>query len=200
MIVNILVFVLGVIVPYAIEQFTYSKKITASSASMPNAEGDVLQPYGWRILWDIAYFVVVVVAGYRIIVLNALSSISSGEWLGYCCFLGGIALRIWALNVIGVSYNSGIVIKQDHKIVQTGPYRILRHPLHLGTLLQIAGLAFFSPAWLKWPTVFVSLMLCLYLNRVEDKVHLQRLGLQYRSYYLKSWDLVDLIFWKSGLK
>jgi protein-S-isoprenylcysteine O-methyltransferase Ste14 len=200
MFVNILVFVLGVIAPYAFEQFTYSQKISIQSSTITNTEGDVLQSYGWRIIWDIAYFIVVLAAGYRIIVLGALSLLSTGEWFGYCCFLSGIALRIWALTEIGGSYNSGIVIKQDHKIVQTGPYRVLRHPLHLGTFLQIAGLAAFSPYWLKWPIVFVSLILCLYLNRVEDRTHLQRLGLPYKSYYLKSWDIVDLIYWKSGLK
>ena len=194
MIVHISYFILGIIVPFAIEQFAYSRLVPQNKQE-PQRTETVSQGYGWRLIWDVSYFLVLIGAAYRIIVLNL--PLVDWEWVGYFCFLSGVKLRIWALKELGKFYDPGIVIKADHQIVQRGPYRLLRHPLHLGTVLQITGLAFFSPIWLRLPAIVASLALCLYLNRTEDRAHSRQLGSEFQSYYLKTWDIVDLIFWKT---
>jgi len=192
MILRVFYFILAILVPYFIEQYAYSKFIPARNKETQNTE-NVSQSYGWRLIWDTAYFALFINALYRIILQTKPLSIM--EWLGYFCFLFGVALRIWSLKEIGRFYDPGIVVKADHQMINTGPYRVLRHPLHLGTVLQIAGLAGFAPIWLAFPAVLASLVLCLYLNRTEDNTHRQ-LGSAFESYYLKTWDLIDLIFWK----
>jgi len=191
-------FLLGILLPYVVEQYAYSKFIPSKN----NEEGEkvetVSQSYGWRFIWDVAYFMVFIGAAYRITI--SLTSLLAWEWLGYFFFLFGIGLRIWSLREIGRFYDPGIVVKSDHQMIRTGPYRLLRHPLHLGTLLQIGGLAFFSPVWLALPIALASLWLCLYLNRTEDLTHSQLLDSSFKSYYVQTWDLVDLIFWKGALK
>ena len=190
MIVNIFYFILGVLAPYAAEQVAYSKLIPAGGK-----EGkDVKQSYGWRIVWDASHFTMLISAGYRVIAMN--DPLSQREWLGYVCFLLGVALRIWSLKELGRFYDSGIALKADHQIVQSGPYRVLRHPLHIGTVLQIGGLAGFAPVWLGVPVVVASLAVCVYLNRTEDRTHAERFSSSFKSYYLETWDIVDLIFWK----
>ena len=192
MILRAFYFVLAIPIPYFVEQYAYSKFIPARNPAAPKNE-TISQSYGWRLIWDTAYFLLFINAVYRIIILSA--PLITLEWLGYFCFLFGIALRVWSLKEIGRFYDPGIVVKADHQMVQTGPYRILRHPLHLGTVLQIIGLAGFAPMWLAFPAVLASLALCLYLNRTEDRTHRQ-LGSAFEAYYLKTWDLIDLIFWK----
>jgi protein-S-isoprenylcysteine O-methyltransferase Ste14 len=194
MIPHIFYFVLGIIGPYIFEQYAYSKFIPGGHKQGKKDAETVSQSYGWRLIWDAAYFLLFIRAAYRIIVLIAPLSIL--EWLGYFCFLFGVLLRIWSLKEIGRFYNPGIVIKADHEMIHTGPYRILRHPLHMGTLLQIIGLACFAPIWLALPAMIASLWLCLYLNRTEDRTHSKMLGTAFHSYYLKTWDIIDLFFWK----
>jgi protein-S-isoprenylcysteine O-methyltransferase Ste14 len=190
---RIFYFSLAILIPYFAEQYAYSKFIPERNKETQHTE-TVSQSYGWRLIWDTAYFLLLINAVYRIVILNVPLSIF--EKFGYVCFLLGIALRIWSLKEIGRFYDPGIVVKADHQMIRTGPYHILRHPLHLGTLLQIIGLAGLAPKWLALPVVFASLLLCLYLNRTEDRTHRQQLGSAFESYYLKTWDLVDLIFWK----
>ena len=192
--VHVFSFILGILAPYFTEQYAYSRFIPVVNEQEAKNTETVLQGYGWRFIWDTAYLILFIGAGYRIIMLTA--SLSVWEWLGYFCFLSGVALRIWALREIGRFYDPGIAVKSDHQIIHTGPYRLLRHPLHLGTLLQISGLAFFSPVWLTLPALIASLLLCLYLNRTEDAIHSRLLGSSFEFYYLHTWDLVDLIFWK----
>lgn len=194
MIVNTIYFVLGILVPYAVEQYAYSKLIPVEK----KPGGEVLQGYGWRLVWDAAYFFVFVGAVFRIIFTDP--SLRGWEWLGYSSFLLGVLLRIWALRELGRFYDPGIMVKADHQVIQTGPYHILRHPLHLGTLMQIIGLSAFSPVWLALPAALASLTLCLYLNYTEDRFHARQLDSAFRPYYLQTWDIVDLIFWKSKLK
>ncbi len=195
MLVNIFYFVLGILMPYAAEQYSYARSVPQKNKQKAESAETSSQGYGWRLVWDASFFLMFVGAGYRIISPGA--PLSAWEWTGYFCFLLGVTLRIWALRELGQFYDPGIVIKTDHRMIHTGPYRILRHPLHLGTLLQITGLAGFSPIWLGLPAVFASLLLCLYLNRTEDRTHSQQLGSAFEAYYLKTWDIIDLIFWKS---
>ena len=190
MLTNILYFVLGILVPYAAEQYAYVKLMAPSDKKTNNSQG-----YGWRIIWDVAHFLMLVCVGYRIIVVN--DPLSQWEWLGYFGFLFGVILRILSLKELGGFYSTGFTIKEHHQIVQTGPYRFLRHPLQLGTLLQICGMACFAPFWLGIPAVAISLALGLYSNRIEDRLHAERFGASFKPYYLKTWDVVDLIFWKT---
>ena len=189
MFTNILYFVIGILVPYGAEQYAYVKLMAPNDKKTNNS-----QSYGWRIIWDIAHFLMLVCVGYRIIVVN--DALSPWEWLGYFGFLFGVLLRILSLKELGQFYDTGFTIKTDHQIIQSGPYRFLRHPLQLGTLLQIGGMACFAPAWLGIPAVVISLVLCLYSNRTEDHLHAERFGAAFKPYYLKTWDIVDLIFWK----
>ena len=191
MILRIFCFMFGIIIPISAEQFAYSKFIPKQNKT---DQETITQNYGWRLIWDAAYFMVFINAAYRIVIVAA--SLSIFEWLGYFCFLCGVLLRVWSLKEIGRFYDPGIVVKADHQMIHTGPYRVLRHPLHMGTVLQISGLASFAPMWLALPAVLASLALCLYLNRTEDRAHYQQLGSAFESYYLKTWDVVDLIFSK----
>ena len=191
-------FILGILVPYFAEQYAYSRFISSSGRPEMKKTDTVTQSYGWRLIWDASYFLLFISTGYRLIlVMNPLSVF---EWLGYFCFLLGVLLRTWSLKEIGRFYDPGIVIKVDHQMVNTGPYHILRHPLHLGTLLQIIGLAGFSPIWLALPTMTASLILCLYLNRTEDRAHSQQLGDAFEAYYSKTWDIIDLFFRKNKME
>ncbi len=192
MIVKSLYFLSVFILPYAAEQWAYTRLIPKTDSTNKT----VSQAYGWRFVWDLSYFIVIMGAGYRFI--GADLPWGYLQWLGYVLFLSGIILRILSLKELGRYYDPGIALRADHQLIRSGPYRFLRHPLHLGTVLQITGLALFCPAWAAIPVIAASLALCLYLNRTEDKLHLQRFDSSFRDYYFHTWDIADLIFWKQN--
>jgi protein-S-isoprenylcysteine O-methyltransferase Ste14 len=55
-------------------------------------------------------------------------------------FLGGIALRLAAIRVLGRFYSHHVLRRADHSVVSTGPYRLMRHPAYAGMLLSHLGL------------------------------------------------------------
>ncbi|MGD0987297.1 MAG: isoprenylcysteine carboxylmethyltransferase family protein [Candidatus Sulfotelmatobacter sp.] len=53
----------------------------------------------------------------------------------------GIALAIWARWHLGRYWSGRVTIKEDHKLIRTGPYARLRHPIYSGLDLAAIGSA-----------------------------------------------------------
>ena len=95
----------------------------------------------------------------------------------------GIALRLWAIHVLGRFFRGVVHVQADHRVVTAGPYRVLRHPAYAGALVAVfgLGLAFGNPVSL------VALLGCttvgvVYRIRVEERVLTTALGEDYASY------------------
>ncbi len=66
----------------------------------------------------------------------ALSIVS---WLGLVIMLLGLGLRVWSMRVLGAYYSRTLRVTDTQVIVTQGPYRIVRHPGYLGTILLWVG-------------------------------------------------------------
>lgn len=172
-------------VPYGLEQLAYLRY-----ARRPKRIARVAHPYSWRYVWDLAQLVGLAACAWR--VLSSSAPFSAWEGAGYVLFLGGVAVRIAALRELGDNYDYRIAILANHRVVDTGVYRFLRHPLHLGTIQQIVGLACFAPVWLGGLLMVAAIATALYLNRLEDQILLNSLA-AYRAYYDRTWDIVDIM-------
>lgn len=59
----------------------------------------------------------------------------------------GIALALWARWHLGQYWSARITIKEDHKLIRTGPYARLRHPIYSGLDLAATGSALALDRW-----------------------------------------------------
>ena len=59
----------------------------------------------------------------------------------------GIALALWARWHLGQYWSARITIKEDHKLIRTGPYARLRHPIYSGIDLAAIGSALTIDQW-----------------------------------------------------
>jgi protein-S-isoprenylcysteine O-methyltransferase Ste14 len=55
--------------------------------------------------------------------------------------IAGLAVAIWARATLGRNWSGRVVFKQDHELIQHGPYAYVRHPIYSGLLLMILGTA-----------------------------------------------------------
>ncbi len=55
--------------------------------------------------------------------------------------LDGLFIAIWARTTLGVNWSARVSLKEDHELIQHGPYRLVRHPIYSGLLLMILGTA-----------------------------------------------------------
>jgi protein-S-isoprenylcysteine O-methyltransferase Ste14 len=54
------------------------------------------------------------------------------------CVLG-MALAIWSRRILAGNWSSEVTFKQGHELIQTGPYRFVRHPIYTGILMMFLG-------------------------------------------------------------
>ena len=59
--------------------------------------------------------------------------------LGAACTAIGIAFAIWARYHIGQYWSGAVALKVDHKLIRTGPYAHIRHPIYTGILIALTG-------------------------------------------------------------
>lgn len=59
----------------------------------------------------------------------------------------GIALAIWARAHLGQYWSGRITIKEGHKLIRTGPYNRLRHPIYSGLDLAVVGSSLIIDHW-----------------------------------------------------
>ncbi|MGV1756664.1 methyltransferase family protein [Rhizobium sp. A22-96] len=51
----------------------------------------------------------------------------------------GLGFAIWARYHLGRNWSGVITVKQDHALIRTGPYALVRHPIYSGLILAILG-------------------------------------------------------------
>jgi protein-S-isoprenylcysteine O-methyltransferase Ste14 len=51
----------------------------------------------------------------------------------------GVAFAIWARAHLGRYWSAQVTIRQEHRLIRTGPYKFIRHPIYTGMLLALLG-------------------------------------------------------------
>ncbi len=59
----------------------------------------------------------------------------------------GIAIALWARYHLGQYWSARITLKEDHKLIRTGPYAHFRHPIYSGIILAAIGGALAIDKW-----------------------------------------------------
>jgi protein-S-isoprenylcysteine O-methyltransferase Ste14 len=103
-------------------------------------------------------------------------------WIGAVLCACGLALAIWARLILGRNWSGVVTLKEDHELVQRGPYRLVRHPIYTGLQGMFLGtaIAFGSlSAFIAVPLVFVSFW--IKLSR-EERLMLKQFPDDYPDY------------------
>ena len=104
-------------------------------------------------------------------------------WFGVAFGFCGWALRLWAVLTLRHRYTSTLLIQTDHTIERSGPYRWVRHPGYLGSLLCLNGIALASGNWVTFvASLAATLIAYSYRIRVEDAMLIETFGESYAEY------------------
>lgn len=107
----------------------------------------------------------------------------------------GIVFAIWARRLtLGSNWSGAVTIKHDHKLVQSGPYRIVRHPIYTGLLIAFTGSALQYGYLRSFLGVLIAGFGFWLKSLIEEQFMAQRFGDQYLVYRQKFHALVPFIF------
>jgi len=63
------------------------------------------------------------------------------EFIGNIVCISGFFFAIWSRRALGTNWSGEITLKENHQLIQTGPYRLVRHPIYTGLILAWLGTA-----------------------------------------------------------
>ncbi len=114
---------------------------------------------------------------------------------GVCLMLLGVALRWYSAAILGKYFTFDVAVQGGQALIETGPYRFIRHPSYSGALVSLAG---FGLALGNWAGLAAGLC-CLgsayaYRIPVEEAALASALGDGYTQYMKRTRRLVPFLF------
>ena len=131
--------------------------------------------------------------GNRVPAAAIMSGRSYVYGLGIAIALAGIALRWWAVATLGRFFTTRVMTSADQTVVQSGPYRFVRHPSYTGGLLTVLGVLLCSLNWLSLACLVIVLPGFAYRTHVEETALESALGDPYRDYERRTKRLVPFV-------
>jgi protein-S-isoprenylcysteine O-methyltransferase len=120
------------------------------------------------------------------------------DWLHHSSvgiFVLGMSWRWHAILYLGRYFTVDLSVQPRQPVIDTGPYRLIRHPSYLGSLLMFigTGLTFGHPVAMLFMIVPTTLVL-LHRIRIEERMLLERLGPPYQAYLTRTKRLVPFVY------
>jgi protein-S-isoprenylcysteine O-methyltransferase Ste14 len=115
-------------------------------------------------------------------------------WSGIVLMYAGMALRFYAIHVLGTFFTTDVAISPQQSVIETGPYRFIRHPSYTGVLILLLGFGFCLTNWLSLLVLMgCALMGFRYRIHVEEQVLLKQLGQPYQEYMRHTKRLIPFV-------
>lgn len=115
-------------------------------------------------------------------------------WLGMLLVYAGIALRLYAIHVLGAAFTTTVAIAPDQPVIEAGPYRLIRHPSYTGFLITLLGFGLSCTNWLSLLVLMGCALIGLsYRIHVEEYVLQEHLGQRYQAYMRRTKRLIPFV-------
>lgn len=106
----------------------------------------------------------------------------AAAYTGFALTIVGLGFALWARFTIGRNWGRLITVQEGHKVVRTGPYAIVRHPIYAGFMLatlgtaivfgEVAGLVSTALVTVSWG----------YKSQLEERLMIEQFGAEYQDY------------------
>jgi protein-S-isoprenylcysteine O-methyltransferase Ste14 len=105
----------------------------------------------------------------------------------------GLALAVWARRHLGRNWSGIVTVKQDHELIRSGPYGLVRHPIYTGLLLAILGTAGAIGEW-RGLFAFALITVGFVLKfKMEERFMSETFGEQYARYRAEVRSLIPFV-------
>ena len=96
--------------------------------------------------------------------------------------VAGILFCFWARAILGRNWSGTVTLKQDHELIQRGPYAFVRHPIYTGLLTGMLGTAIVYGLVRCFTGVLICTLALWIKSQTEEQFMIQQFGEQYLQY------------------
>jgi protein-S-isoprenylcysteine O-methyltransferase Ste14 len=112
---------------------------------------------------------------------------------GIALVVGGEVFRLYAIRSLGRYFTLVVALQPGQHVVETGPYRRIRHPSYTGSLLSLLGMCLAMANWLSLLGMVPATLGYWYRIRVEERALVEGLGEAYRAYMRRTKRIIPYI-------
>jgi protein-S-isoprenylcysteine O-methyltransferase Ste14 len=94
----------------------------------------------------------------------------------------GAAFAVWARVTIGTNWSGVVTVKENHELIQRGPYHLVRHPIYSGLLLMglASAVAYDEPY--GFAVLGIAIVVFVPKMMLEEKLMTEQFPDQYPQY------------------
>ncbi|MEO7931759.1 MAG: isoprenylcysteine carboxylmethyltransferase family protein [Chthoniobacterales bacterium] len=115
--------------------------------------------------------------------------------IGVVLFVLGATLRWWSVLHLGRFFTVDVAVASDHRLIDNGPYRFVRHPSYTGLLLEFTGLAFCLGHVVSLAVILLPIFFAQRRRiEVEERALQEKLGEPYHQYCARTKRLLPFLY------
>ena len=109
--------------------------------------------------------------------------------------LTGLIIRVTSIIELRQQFTYTVNTIENHELIETGLYKIIRHPWYLGQLIIFLGISVCLSNWISVLSMIIP-VLCGYQYRinVEEKFMAEQLGQKYLDYRKRTKRLIPGVY------
>ena len=116
------------------------------------------------------------------------------RWIGLLMTMAGVAFAIWARVILGRNWSGFVTVKQNHELIRTGPYALVRHPIYTGLTFAVLGTTIFDGHIKIIILVIAMVSVLIHKMKMEEQFMSAQFGSEYASYRQKTKALVPFVW------
>lgn len=114
--------------------------------------------------------------------------------IGIILFLIGFLFRQYCKKVLGRYYSYGLKTTNEHKLIKTGIYKHIRHPIYAAMLIYTPAIPLIFSSIYGFILMLSILPFVLYRIYIEEKMLTLRFGEEYKEYVKATKKIIPYIF------
>ncbi len=116
------------------------------------------------------------------------------RYVGFALFLAGASVRLAAARTLGRQFSGLVTVQDGHRLVDTGIYSVIRHPMYLGLLLSMPGFALIFRSRLVILLAVISAVFVVLRMQQEEHLLRRHFGEEFDSYRRRTWRLIPFLY------
>ena len=115
--------------------------------------------------------------------------------IGIALFVIGLIIRIHSMRTLQQYFTYSVAKVENHKIIESGLYKFIRHPGYLGQWMIFAGISISLSNWLSVLLMMIPVSIgYFYRINVEESFMVEQMGESYLNYQRRTKRIIPMIY------
>jgi protein-S-isoprenylcysteine O-methyltransferase len=116
-------------------------------------------------------------------------------YAGMALFWLGLVFYVWAVVTLGAYFRTTVQLLDGHRLITSGPYRFLRHPVYTGGTLVFAGMGLAIGNWVSFAASgLLTLIAYVWRIHVEEMALGERFGAEFEAHRKRTWAVIPFLW------